>query len=173
MLQEGAASADMITVGIPRRWGGFSDSTKTLQTNGSVYLTVQVHKEKEPTAQMRLRCHIVPPMVLQHDLLLGRDSSLKLQHNTYATLPKETGRPVVGVLELRQENPKTIVALIQPANTENDFHSRYVGKDTVSLTPQPCMLEVRLVRSDNTPAMTGSFSCRCSRARIWERVRWL
>ena len=49
------------------------------------------------------------------------------------------------------------MALIQPTNTENDFHLRYVGKDTVSLTSHPRMLMVMLVGADNTPAMTGSY----------------
>ena len=116
MLQEGAASSDMITLGKPRRWGGFTDSTEALKTNYSACLSVQFHRRRKPTAQMRLRCHIVPPMVLQHDLLLGRDSFLKFDHHTNVTLPKQTGRPVVGELELRQENPQNVVALIQPAN---------------------------------------------------------
>ena len=50
------------------------------------------------------------------------------------------------------------MALIQPTNTENDYHLRFVDKDSmVSLTSHPCMLMVMLVRADNTPAMTGSY----------------
>ena len=41
--------------------------------------------------------------------------------------------------------------------TDNDYHLRYVGKDTVSLTSHPRMLTVMLVGADNTPAMTGSY----------------
>ena len=42
MLQEGAASSDMITLGKPRRWGGFTDSTEeALKTNCSACLSVQ------------------------------------------------------------------------------------------------------------------------------------
>ena len=122
ILQEGAASSDMITVGKPRGWGGLTDSTETLITNLSPCRRVQFHREQKPTAQMRLCCHIVPPMVLQYDLLLRRDSFLKFEHHTYAALPQQTGRAVVGELELRQENPQNVVALIQPANTENEFH---------------------------------------------------
>ena len=117
MLQEGAASSDMITVGKSRRWGEFTDSTETLKTNRSPCRRVQFHREQKPTAQMKLCCHIIPPMVLQHDLLLGRDSFLKFEHHTYATLPQQTGRAVVGELELRQENPQNVVTLIQPANS--------------------------------------------------------
>ena len=72
MLQKGAASADMITVGKPRRWGGFTDSTEPLQTNSSACLSVQFFKGKKPTARMKVPCHIVLPMVLQHGLSLGR-----------------------------------------------------------------------------------------------------
>ena len=99
---------------------------------------------------------IVPPTVLQHGLLLGRDSFFKFQNHTCATLPKEAGRPVEGVLTLSQNTEKN-VALIQPTNTENDYHLRYVGKYTVSLTSHPCMLMVMLVGADNTPAMTESY----------------
>ena len=56
------------------------------------------------------------------------------------------------------QNPDKNVALIQPTYTENDYHLRYVGKDTVSLTSHPYMLMVMLGREDNTPAMTGSYS---------------
>ena len=69
VLRRGAASADMITVGKPRRWGGFTDSTEPLQTNSSACLSVQFLKGKKPTARMKVPCHIVPPMVLQHGLL--------------------------------------------------------------------------------------------------------
>ena len=105
---------------------------------------------------MKVPCHIVPPMVLQHGLLLGRDSFLKFRNHTYATLPKEAKRPMEGVLTLSR-NPEKNVALVHPTNTENDYHLRYVGKDMVSLTSHPCMLMAMLVRVDNTPAMTGSY----------------
>ena len=68
MLRKGAASADMITVGKPRRWRGFTDSTAPLQTNSSACLSVQFFKGKKPTARMKVPCHIVPPMILQHGL---------------------------------------------------------------------------------------------------------
>ena len=80
----------------------------------------------------------------------------KFQNHTYATLPKEVEKPVEGVLTLSQ-NPEKNVALIQPTNTESDYHLRYVGKDMVSLTSHACMLMVMLVRADNTPAMAGSY----------------
>ena len=66
MLRRGAASADMITVGKPRRWGGLTDSTEQLQTNSSACLSVQFFKGKKTTVRMKVPYHIVPPMVLQH-----------------------------------------------------------------------------------------------------------
>ena len=56
-----------------------------------------------------------------------------------------------------ESKPKTNVTLVQPTNTENDYHLRYVGKDMVSLTSHPCMLMVMLVRADNTLAMAESY----------------
>ena len=135
--------------------GGFTESEEALQTNSTAGLSVQFYNSKEPTAYMQLYCHIVTPTALQHDLLLGRDSFLKFQNHTYATLPNETGKPSVGILDLRK-NPKA-VAWIQAEDKENDFHLRYVGKEMASLIPHPYMLKVTLVRSDNTPAMTGSY----------------
>ena len=42
MLQGGAASSDVITLGKPRRWGGFTDPTEeALKTNYSACLSVQ------------------------------------------------------------------------------------------------------------------------------------
>ena len=73
ILRKGAVSADMITVGKPRRWSGFTYSTGPLQTDSSACLSVQVFKGKKTTARMKVPYHIVPPMVLQHGLLLGRD----------------------------------------------------------------------------------------------------
>ena len=61
-----------------------------------------------------------------------------------------------GVLTLSQNTEKNVV-LVQPTKTENDYHLRYVGKGTVSLTSPTCMLMVMLVGADNTPAMTGSY----------------
>ena len=76
-------------------------------------LNVQFFKGKEPTARMRVTCHVVPPTAVQHDLLLGRDSFLTFQNHTYAALPREAGKPVEGVLTLSQ-NTEKYVALIQP-----------------------------------------------------------
>ena len=74
MLRKGTASADIITIGKSRRWGGFTDSAEPLQTNTSACRSVQFFKGKKPTARMKVPCHIVPPMVLQNGLLFGRDS---------------------------------------------------------------------------------------------------
>ena len=46
ILRKGAAPADIITVGKPHEWGGFTDSTEPLQTNSSACLSVQFFKEK-------------------------------------------------------------------------------------------------------------------------------
>ena len=63
----------MITLGKPRRWRGFIDSTEQLQNNSSACRSVQFLKGKKPAARMKVPCQIVPPMmVLQHGLLLGR-----------------------------------------------------------------------------------------------------
>ena len=103
------------------------------------------------------KCHATSFLqwFFQHGLLFGRDSFLKFQNHTYATLPKGAERPVEGVLTLSQNTEKNM-ALIQPTSTEHDYHLRYVGKDTVSLTSHPCVLMVMLMGADNIPAMTGS-----------------
>ena len=136
--------------------GWFYRFNRTTAADSSACLNVQFVKGKEPTARMKVPCLIVPSMVVQHGLLLGRDSFLTFQNHTYAALPKKAGRPVEGVLALSQ-NTEKYVASIQPTVTENDYHLRYVGKYTVSLTSHPRMQTVMLVGADNTPAMTGSY----------------
>ena len=137
MLQKGATSADMIAVNDkPRKWGGFTESEEALQTNSTAGLSVQFYNSKEQTAYMQLYCHIVTPTALQHDLLLGRDSFLKFQNHTYATLPNETGKPSVDILDLRK-NPKA-VALIQAEDKENDFHLRYCMRAKKNQTQRRC-----------------------------------
>ena len=46
MLRRGAGLANMITLGKPRWWGGFTDSKELLQTNSSACLNVQFFKGK-------------------------------------------------------------------------------------------------------------------------------
>ena len=41
MRRRGAALSDMVTVGTPRRWGGFHDSLEALKTDRSACLSVQ------------------------------------------------------------------------------------------------------------------------------------
>ena len=84
-----------------------------------------------------------------------KEETLFLNFKTTRT-PLSQRKPVEGVLTLSQNTEKN-VALIQPTNTENDYHLRCVSKDTVSLTSHPCMLVAMLVGADNTPAMTGSY----------------
>ena len=170
MLQKGAASADMIAVNDkPRKWGGFTESEEALQTNSTAGLSVQFYNSKEPTAYMQLYCHIfrvgnqcaecennnnniVTPTALQHDLLLGRDSFLKFQNHTYATLPNETGKPSVGILDLRK-NPK-VVALIQrirckPIASRSYRYNPVVAKEVDSIIDK--YLKAGIIRRSQSP----------------------
>ena len=104
---------------------------------------------------MKVPCHIVPLMVIQHGLLLERGYSFKFQKHTYDS--PEGRREACGRCIYPESKHREKCGLIQPTNTENDYHLRYVGKDTLSFTSHLCMLRVMLVGADNTPAMTGSY----------------
>ena len=116
----------MITVGKPRRWRGFTDSTEQLQNSSSA-----CREKADGTYESAMPYCSYNGFTAW--LLLGRDFFLRFQNHAYATLPSG------GNCSL----------LIQPTNTETDYHVRYVGKDTVRLTSHPCILMVMLVRADN------------------------
>ena len=57
----------------PRSWGGFGESAP-LRTATHIRLSIQFFHKKEPTCSLAVWACVVPPPIMQHAVLLGRDS---------------------------------------------------------------------------------------------------
>ena len=82
MLSVGAASVACERKCAPRSWGGFGESTP-LQTSTSVRLRVQFFRADEPTCSLAVWDCVIPPSVMQHAVLRGRDSWMRLNNRSY------------------------------------------------------------------------------------------
>ena len=83
MLLLGAASG--AACDSPRSWGGFGESAP-LRTSTSIRLSVQVLRDNEPTCSLRAWACAVPPSVIQHSVLLGRDSWMRFNTRSYRAM---------------------------------------------------------------------------------------
>ena len=73
MLAGGVAAVNCEQGSAPRSWGGLGKSAP-LRTSTSVRLSVQLFRAEQPTSSLAVWACIVPPSVMQHGVLLGRDS---------------------------------------------------------------------------------------------------
>ena len=78
MLSVGAASVACERKCSPQSWGGFGKSAP-LQTWTSVRLSVQFFRADEPTCSLAVSACVVPPSVMQHAVLLGRDRWMRFK----------------------------------------------------------------------------------------------
>ena len=69
-----------------RSWGGFGESVP-LRTLTSIRVIVHFFSDNEPTCSLAVWACVVPPSVLQHDVLLGRDSWMRFNPRWYGVLP--------------------------------------------------------------------------------------
>ena len=84
---------------------------------------------------------------MQHAVRLGRDSWMRFNTRSYRALPP---RP----------NDKGMSGYAtDPTVTDDGFHLLYDGTVGVTLSDEPQLLEVNLVRSNGSPALTGHYSC--------------
>ena len=74
-------------------WSGFGESAP-LQTWTSVRLSVHLFRADELTCSLAVRACVVPPSVMQHAVLLGRDCWMRFNNCSYRSLPPRT----IGVL---------------------------------------------------------------------------
>ena len=93
MLTVGAASIACEEKCAPRSWGGFGESTP-LKTSTRVRLSVQFFRENEPTCSLAVWACAVPPSVMQHAALLGRESWMRFNSRSYRSLPPHPDRYV-------------------------------------------------------------------------------
>ena len=102
---------------------------------------------------------MVPPSVMQHAVLLGRDSWMRFNHGTYRSLPPQpTGRRIFGELELSHHAPAGVRAYaVNPVASGGSFRLCYDGAVGVTLSDEPKLLAVNLVRSNGSQALTGHY----------------
>ena len=139
-------------------FGGFGAST-TLTANQSVRLSVQFYHDTTPTARLSVWALIVPDGSMSFDVLLGRDSWLRFSTHTYTSDKPVPNRPVTGKLHLGHfDNDSGAHAYTDdPTQTGNAFRLYYVGEDIASLSPEPQLVYVNLVRRNGSPALTGHY----------------
>ena len=95
MLSVGAASVACERNCAPRSWGGFGESAPP-QSSTSIRLSVQFLRADEPTCSLAVWACVVPPWVMRHAVLLGRDSWMRFNNRTYRSLPLD--RRAIGFL---------------------------------------------------------------------------
>ena len=102
---------------------------------------------------------LVSPSVMQHAVLLGRDSWMRCNTRSYRALPpRPLDNRVLGELTLSHHATTGVVAFaIDPAASNGAFHLRYNGTIGVTLSDEPQLLAVNLVRSNGSPALTGHY----------------
>ena len=96
---------------------------------------------------------------MQHAVLLGRDSWVRLSSRSYRSLPpRPSDQRVFGELELVHHASKGMsVYAIDPDASGGGFHLCHEGAVGVTLSDDPQLLPVNVVRSDGSPALTGHY----------------
>ena len=100
---------------------------------------------------------IVPPSIMQHAVLLGRDSWMRFITRPYRALPPRPhdmrvfGEPTLSHHATTGVSAYTIV----PTATDGGFHFLYDGAVGVTLSDEPQLFEVNLVRSNGSLVLTG------------------
>ena len=96
---------------------------------------------------------------MQHAVLLGSDSWMRFNTRSYRTLPpRPHDHRVFGELTLSHHATTGVSAYaIDPTATDGGFHLLYDGTVGVTLSDEPQLLEVNLVRSNGSPALTGHY----------------
>ena len=155
----GAASATCDRPCSPRSWGGFGESAP-LRTSTSIRLNLQFFRDNQQTCSLTVWACVVSPSVMQHAVLLDRDSWMRYTTRSYRALPP---RPhdswVLGELTLSHRSKTGVSAYaIDPIAEVGGFHLLYEGTVGVTLSDEPQLIEVNLVRSNGSPA-NRALSC--------------
>ena len=160
MKKIGAASDVCEVTTQPRVWGGFGDSSTPLTTQKSVRLSVQFFHNDSRSASLAVWAFIVPDGTMHHALLLGRDSYMRFDRRTYRTLPPLTPQSAPRG-ELQLQHFGTLSGALAYKKNEHAtgaaYHLRYHGTVGVTLSDEPQLLQVSLVRRNGMPALTGHY----------------
>ena len=95
---------------------------------------------------------------MQH-MLRGRDSWMRLNNRTYRSLPPQpSDHRIFGELESSHHAPAGVRAYaLNPVASGGGFHLCYDGDVGVTLSDEPKLLAVNLVRSNGSQAFTGHY----------------
>ena len=92
-------------------------------------------------------------------VLLGRDNRIRFNDGSYCPLPpRPSDHRVFGELELSHHAPAGMRSYaINPVASGGGFRRRYGGAVGVTLSDEPQLLPVNLVRSNGSQALTGHY----------------
>ena len=133
--------------------------TRPLRTAIRIRLSVQFFREKGPTCSLAAWACVVPTPVMQHAVLLGRESWVRFNTRPYRALaPRPLDNRVLGELALSHHATTGVAAYaVDLAATNGGSHLLYDGTTGVALSDKPQLLAVNLVRSNGSPAFTGHY----------------
>ena len=96
---------------------------------------------------------------MQHDVLLGRNSWMRLIDRSYRTLaPRPEDNRILGELTLSLPGLHGATAFIPDSSTHPEsFHLLYVGDVGITLSCKHRLIEVDLVRRNGAPALAGCY----------------
>ena len=102
---------------------------------------------------------VVPPPVVQHAIVLGRDSWMCFNTRSYRALPpRPLDNRVLGGLTLSHHATTGVAAyVVDPAASNGAFHLRYDCITGVTLSDEPQLLAANLVRSNGSPSLAGHY----------------
>ena len=100
-------------------------------------------------------------------VVLGRDSWMRVNTRSYLALPpRPHDNRVFGELTLSHHATTGVSAYaIDSTATDGGFHIFYDSAVVVTLSEEPQLLEVNLVRSNGSPALTGKTLLTCCHSR--------
>ena len=96
---------------------------------------------------------------MQRAVLLGRDSWMRFNTGSYRALPpRPLDDRVLGELTFSHHATAGVAAfVVDPAPSNGAFHLRFDGTTGVTLSDEPQLLAVNLVRSNGSPTLTGHY----------------
>ena len=117
--------------------------------------------------------YVVPPSVMRHAVLLGRDSWMRFNTRSYRALPpRPHDSRVFGEVTLSHHAKTGVSAYaIDPIAEGGGFHLLYGGTVGITLSDEPQLLEVNLVRSNGSPALPDIILLTCCQSRASSRRR--
>ena len=102
---------------------------------------------------------VVPPAVMQHAVLLGRDIRMRFTNRSYGSLhSRPSDHRIFGEIELSHHSPASVKAYaIDPVAPGGGFRLRYEDTVGVTLSDEPQLLAVNMVCSNGSWARTRHY----------------